>query len=316
MALATSQSKAHFVTVPAGGALGNQSLNVQTGATIEIGLSAAQSAIPGVPSGIIVTTDGGAGFTGRVNIAPTWRAGATIYRVTGFRGGPVRLLACLGATVLDSVKLQVTGQELASMTVLDALDSKFLNVSPDQAKVLRDSIAGSKTVIVDDDIIELLAALLRQGSVDVLSLLRRGESQHGVVEGGKVTCKAVDVMGFAGTPVISNDPAARLIDVVCRVLAALPDIDLDIGFPRPVGGPTGFDPTHDVFFDVPDEATAKQCFDGTISRTLSQMRQPAQDRVADAMKRSRARFHVLFPDGLNHLHLNLTKFPGTLVSLP
>jgi hypothetical protein len=87
----------------------------------------------------------------------------------------VRLVASRGASVLDSVDITVIGQKIAAVTVLDALDGMRLRITPHQARILRDSIKGS---LVDRSIIELLAAPLRQGSVDVLSLLRRGESQR------------------------------------------------------------------------------------------------------------------------------------------
>jgi hypothetical protein len=319
MSVPTSSDKARFVGMPGGAILSNQSLTLQTGGSLNVSLSANAPAMPGFPpsTGIGVTTDGGPRFTGRVNITlASWQGGAPTYRITGFRNGPVRLVASRGANVLDSFDIKVIGQEIAAMTVLDALDGMRLGISADQAKVLRDSINGSQTVVVDQAIIDLLAALLRQGSVDVLSLLRRGESQHGVVQGSKVICKAVDISGFAGTQIISNDAPDRLIDLVCRILASFPDSDLDIGFPRPVGGPTGFDPSHDVFFNVPDQATAQKCFDGTITLPLSAMRHPAQGRVAQAMGQSRATFHLLFPDGLNHLHVSVTKSLPTLVQLP
>jgi hypothetical protein len=71
-----------------------------------------------------------------------------------------------------------------------------------------------------------------------------------------------------------------------------------------------------VFFNVPDHATAQKCFDGTIALPLSAMRQHARDLVTQAMRQSRATFHALFPDGLNHLHVSVTKSPSALVQLP
>jgi hypothetical protein len=65
----------------------------------------------------------------------------------------VRLVASRGASVLDSVDITVIGQKIAAVTVLDALDGMRLRITPNQARILR-------------------------GSVDVLSLLRRGESQR------------------------------------------------------------------------------------------------------------------------------------------
>jgi hypothetical protein len=98
----------------------------------------------------------------------------------------------------------------------------------------------------------------------------------------------------------SRDPAIR---VVCGLIADFPAGLFDLGFPRPVGGADGFDPSQDVFFPVPDQATAQQCFDGTISRGMNQLLEPAQTRVREAMGRSPATFGTLYPDGLNHLHV-------------
>jgi hypothetical protein len=141
--------------------------------------------------------------------------------------------------------------------------------------------------------------------VDVLSLLRRSQGQHGVVIDNHVTCKAVDIQGYRGVPVRLR-PRDIAINVVCAILSQFPEGQFDIGFPRPVGGLTGFNPDDDVFFPVPDLATAGRCFNGTISLPLSAMLQPAQDRVRMAMS-PRAHFRVLFPDGLNHLHVAVTR---------
>lgn len=285
------------------------SLTIQTGTTMEIGL---QFTKPSTSPAIVlnIAPDGGARFTGDVNVDVSLTSvsippGFTKIKVTGFRPGPVRLLAMVGATLLDSCDVQVQGQEMPGMTVLDALDHHRLFVPDGDARVLRESIKGSKTVGVDPVIIDLLAALLRRGSVGVLSLLRPGQEQHGVQEGGKMIAKAVDLNMFQGRNVVSTGGDA-LVSVVSDMLTLFPDGDFDLGFPRPVGG-HGFDHNFDVFFVVDDQATADACFAGKIARTLSQMLQPARDSVSTAMQACDATFHLLFPDGLDHLHVGLTR---------
>jgi hypothetical protein len=188
------------------------------------------------------------------------------------------------------------------------LEAGSLTINQGDAKVIRAAAAGSATVSIDLQIVNLLNNLLVFGNVNVMSLLRRGQSQHGVVNGNRVTCKAVDIQGYRGIPVQLR-PKNVAINVICSILERFPEGQFDIGFPRPVGGPTGFNPADDVFFPVPDLATAQQCWDGTISRSLSQMLQPAQDGVRMAMP-PHARFRVLYPDGLNHLHVSVTRNPA------
>jgi hypothetical protein len=76
-----------------------------------------------------------------------------------------------------------------------------------------------------------------------------------------------------------------------------------------VGGANGFAPADDGFFAVPDQATAQLCWDGRISRPLSAMMTPAREDVRSAMARARGTFNTLYPDGLNHLHVSVTKTP-------
>ena len=79
------------------------------------------------------------------------------------------------------------------------------------------------------------------------------------------------------------------------------------------------DPPRDVFFSVPDLATAAMCWDGSITRRLDEMlnTEPdrAQNNIRAAMRASRARFHVMYPDGVDHLHINVTKYPN-IIEMP
>jgi hypothetical protein len=299
---------AHFVRQLGGPVV--DSLNLQTGATIEMGLQFSRPSSATFPIAVNIGPDGAPRFTGDVNVDVSVASvsippGFTKVKVMGFRPGPVRLNATVGGTLLGSCDIQVQGKELSGMTVLDALDGYRLLIPDADAKVLRDSIKGSKTVGVDPIIIDLLAALLRRGTVGVMSLLRPGQEQHGVLEGGKMIARAVDLNMFQGRNVVSTGRDA-LVSVVCDMLTLFPAGDFDLGLTRPVGG-HGFDHNFDVFFVVDDQATADACFAGKIARTLSQMLQPARDSVSTAMQACDATFHLLYPDGLDHLHVGVTR---------
>jgi hypothetical protein len=317
MAFGLTAPRMNFVVRSTGMSSPDGQLTLQAGSVLDVDLVPVGSGMRSAfsPIGTTVSPDGSPRFTGQIRVQfAGLRGSGTGYRVTGFRPGPARLIAASGARILDTVDLMIIGKEASGMVVLDALDAHRLRMSADQVKVLKESINGSKSIIVDQQIVDLLAALLDNGDVDVMSLLRRGAAQHGVVQGDKVFVKAVDLSGFKGTPVISND-GQKLVDLICSMLKLFPKGDFDIGFPRPVGGETGFDPAHDVFFPVRDLAAAKKCWEGKAGGPLSEMLQPARSKVAAAMRQSDATFHVFFPDGLNHLHVNVTKFPTIVADL-
>jgi hypothetical protein len=206
--------------------------------------------------------------------------------------------------VIASLNLNITGDAPNVVAALNNSTLKMDQVADD--RVLRDSVAGKGNVIVDAPIIELLEALLAVGNVGVLSLFRLNAEQHGVVEGNNVHVRAVDINSFRGKPVVSNG-GASLVELVASMLRLFPESDLDIGFPRPVGGDEKFDASHDVFFQVKDKATAHRCFIGKIAFPLSSMLDPARGTVTTAMKANAARFHLLYPDGLDHVHVSITK---------
>jgi hypothetical protein len=236
------------------------------------------------------------------------QADMRFYRVRGLRAGSGRIDAITRSLASwDNLNLTVSGSPSPLDRLTRALEDGSLTMNPGDAGVVRAAAAGSPAVSIDPQIVNLLDNLLVFGNVSVMSLLRRGASQHGVVSGNHVTCKAVDIQGYRGIPVQLR-PADLAIGVVCSILARFPEGQFDVGFPRPVGGATGFNPADDVFFAVPDLATAQLCWDGRITRTLSQMLQPAQDRVRMAMSPT-ARFRLLYPDGLNHLHVSVTRYP-------
>ncbi len=298
---------AHFTNAQ-GVRISGQALVVQVGESKEIGLWGFRD-FGGQPLNVDVMTPNGQQCSDIASVFQVREQGDTrFYRVRGLTAGSGRVDALQGvANTWDWVSLTVSGAPSGLDRLVRALGDGTLRTSPGDASFLHAAAAGSATLALDPLIVILLNNLLTFGGVDVLSLLRRGQSQHGVVSGNLVTCKAVDIQGYRGIPV-RLQPRDMAINVVCSILERFPDGQFDLGFPRPVGGPTGFNPSDDVFFAVPDLATAQQCWNGTISRSLGQMMRPAQDRVRMAMS-PRARFRILYPDGLNHLHVSVTRSP-------
>lgn len=163
---------------------------------------------------------------------------------------------------------------------------------------------GGDVVRLNQALIDLLAALSAAGTVNVMSLYRRGEGPHGKIGGnGEITCRAVDIQAFGGLPIGINN-RVNAVRVVANLIRLFPvGNSYDIGFPRPVGGLTGHSPEHDVFFPVPNEETARRCFAGTISLPMRDMLEPARTQIRQAMSSSGADFRLKYPDGLNHIHI-------------
>lgn len=164
---------------------------------------------------------------------------------------------------------------------------------------------GGEKVVVTEPVQNLLLALLNGGTVKVMSLYRniRG-GPHGERQNGEVICSAVDISAYAGLPVELGN-RDRVIRVVANLIRHFPAATYDLGFPRPVGGATGYNAAQDVFFPVTDLHTAQLCFLGRISRQMNQMLQPARTQIQQAMSGSAGTFGTLYPDGLNHLHIKV-----------
>ncbi len=289
-----------------GARISGQTLDVQVGESKEIGLWGFRD-FSGQPLNVDVMTANGQQCSDIASVFQIREQGDTrYYRIRGLRAGTGRVDAITrDLSSWDNVNLTVSGSPSALDRLVRALGDGTLRINQADASVIRSVAGGSTTVSIDPLIVNLLNDLLVFGSLHVMSLLRRGQSQHGVVSGNHVTCKAVDIQGYRGIPV-QLQPRTTAINLVCSILERFPEGQFDLGFPRPVGGAAGFNPADDVFFPVPDLATAQRCWDGTISSSLSQMLQPAQDRVRMAMS-PRARFRILYPDGLNHLHVSVTR---------
>jgi hypothetical protein len=148
---------------------------------------------------------------------------------------------------------------------------------PAHLRLVNDISAGrAPGISIAPELQHLLATLGSVGTVVVMSLFRRGQGPHGVIQpDGSVVCRGVDITGFAGAPVTLSNPNAA-IAVVTNLIANFPAGKYDLGFPRPVGGDNNFDASQDVFFPVPDAATVHQAFIGRAGRPMSAMLQPAR----------------------------------------
>ncbi len=337
---------AYFVHLPSGRPISGQTLALAVGAAMEIGLQEYLEA-PNTPMRVEVTAPdsmqhselltvhevqpGGArpniqarAAAANVHPAVGHHAGRgpqsppvnpllnkmQAYHVVGHRPGQARLNAVAGdRRVVDSVRFDVSGQPTPFTELVNAINIGRVVLEQSGDRHVISAIArGSTHVVFAPEIIDLLLRLAVDGTVRVLSLLRRGQSQHGVVIGDQVFVRAVDISAYAGLRVTLGD-RERAIQVVENIIGHFPPGDWDIGFPRPVGGATGFSARDDVFFPVPDENTAGRCFAGTISMPLNQMLTPARERIQAAVGRVNAggvRFHNYYPDGLDHMHISFT----------
>jgi hypothetical protein len=233
--------------------------------------------------------------------------------VKGMRKGNVMLEGRLGAAgavwaftqvvVADASTLGASAGATLSFT--GAVQSKRIVFNhPADLRLVNDIASGTETsVIIAPELQRLLATLAGFGTVTVMSLFRRNQGPHGQVQAdGTVVCRGVDIAAFAGAQVTLSDPQAA-IAVVTNLIGHFPPGRYDIGFPRPIGGDNRFDAAQDVFFPVPDEATAHLAFIGHAGRPMSAMLEPARQAVSLAMTRSGAQFPIVFPDGLDHLHV-------------
>lgn len=222
------------------------------------------------------------------------------------RGGPVwaYFQAVVKEQSADEVNLELVFDSTRNGNLIFNNPKDLINFN----KIYRGEPVAGNHVRLSSELLALLAKLLKGGPLAVLSLYRYPKGgPHGRFLGkGQVLCDAVDIAGYRRMPVSLLSPSTA-IQVVTQALANFPSGRFRIGFPRPVGGPNGFNAKQDVFFPVPDQATAQQCWDGTIAMGLDQMLQPARDAVRAAEVASHATFAAQFPDGLDHLHVGIDR---------
>lgn len=168
-----------------------------------------------------------------------------------------------------------------------------------------------RRVQLSAELIEFLNSLLDDGTVNVLSLYRYNQSMHGQeMASGLVVCRAIDIAAYQGSRINleSGIPPLTIIQTIARIIDHLPATNCQIGFPRPrhtydTHDPTDFIPALDIFFPVPDQATAQQCLNGRIGRIRGQLMEPARTHISAALARAEGRgttFVAMYPDGKDH----------------
>jgi hypothetical protein len=242
-----------------------------------------------------------------------------LYTVRGGPGKKARVEAFADAAVWDWFEIEFGAATTDCSSLKTALSSGRLILNNPTDAITFPAICAGRQIDAQTglpvhyapELIRLLDSLLAGGQLRVMSLYRPSymkdgklmtQGPHGEVQGTSMVVRAVDVAGYGGRSVTLT-PRADAISVVANLIRNFGPGNYDLGFPRPVGGPTGFDPSQDIFFAVPDLLTASLCFQGRISRTLGQMLEPAQTEVRAAMGSSSGKFPIMYPDGLNHLHV-------------
>jgi hypothetical protein len=125
-------------------------------------------------------------------------------------------------------------------------------------------------------------------------------SPHGTIVGDKLICRAVDVDTYFGQRFEYREPRTDVIAGVTRLLSDFPTgATYDVGFVRPVGGATGFNPSMDIFFPVPESRVAAAFKpDGSWGwgAMFDTVRPGIQAAAAGKVK-------YVFPDGADHIHI-------------
>lgn len=158
--------------------------------------------------------------------------------------------------------------------------------------------------------VEFLLSLLQGGELEIMQLLGEGNGAHGLKQDGHVEVWAVDIAGYCGTKV-RVEPAPACIEVVAKLIENFPPGHFDIGYPRPTKEDQPVKPHLDVFFAVDTQEKAWKCWKetgwGGSPGGLNTMLSPAKERIKTAVAGCKATIHSHFADGLNHLHVQVTK---------
>jgi hypothetical protein len=168
---------------------------------------------------------------------------------------------------------------------------------------------------IDNDVIrytvgleKLLVKLAQNSVVNIMRTHTRHGGYHGMLRDGVFICSAVDIAGYGGVNIDLNSKEAA-IGVVASLLKNFPPGHYEeLGFPRPkiVKGREvvqDYDPDHDVFFDVPDEAAASRCSNNKDIRSLETMKPDALKVIGPIMRPNLSWYRKIFADGLGHLHI-------------
>jgi len=231
------------------------------------------------------------------------------FNLTGLRNGAGRVDAITSAAqTWDYFKLTVSGEMTVGDQLRAAIDAGRMTFVTDERRqkfltALNGDKVNGRTAQVSEELQTVLAVLSRHG-IKILRTYTPNDppgSPHAELHGNIQIDRAVDVMEYAGGRLHWTVDRERLIANVIKLLSDLPpSAKYNIGFVRPVGGPTGSDVAHDVFFHVPpDRAPAAFSPDGSWG--WGAMIDPPKSRVRAALAGKVCDY--VFPDGSDHIHL-------------
>jgi hypothetical protein len=231
------------------------------------------------------------------------------FNLTGLRSGAGRIdaITAFGHT-WDYFQLAVSNVMSIGDQLRDAVASGRILFQNNEHRRLffsaldGDSVNGHVAQLAPE--LQTVLAVLARRSLTIMRTYTPADgarSPHAELHGNTQIVRAVDIMEYAGGRLHWTVERETLIVNVTRLLSDLPaTVRYNIGFVRPVGGPTGSDEAHDVFFHVPPERAAV-AFNPDGSWGWGAMIEPPKSRVRLALAGKTCDY--VFPDGADHIHL-------------
>jgi hypothetical protein len=217
--------------------------------------------------------------------------------INGFRAERLALFAPEFAAVRSGRILDATSQ-------LQAVEAHGF-YSPD----------GRRKIVLVETMFPVLASLARGGVVNILSLMRFGQSPHGrIVAEDSAICSAVDIGGFGGfsidltTPEGARTDSGKIASTISGVAGVIKNLAAGVyafGLTRPTphdNGPP--EPENDVFLPKrPGEPDYKTWLGDASGQFVNS---GAIAEVGGALSsRSDVCVDRMFQDGRDHLHLEV-----------
>jgi hypothetical protein len=170
--------------------------------------------------------------------------------------------------------------------------------------------SNGRRILLADAMFATLAALARQDTLSLLSMMRFGEGFHGrPVAEDTAICSAMDIDRFGQYSInlINGDNADNTISGVAAVIEALPPGEFALGLTRPSKAARGAPmPDKDVFLPMKTMADMYKVGFPLANPTPRFCNADAASAVNRALQNNpQARMNRMFEDGVDHLHLEV-----------
>ena len=165
-------------------------------------------------------------------------------------------------------------------------------------------------IVLADAMYFVLAALSRLNTLSLMSMMRYDQGPHGKFrEDGTAVCSAMDIQAYAGLPInlINGRNVENTIAGIVKVIDNLSPGEFALGLTRPSPYPKGPPmPDKDVFLPMKTMNEMYKVGYPLHNPTPQFVNKKAAEDVNAALSRnSRARMNRMFPDGPDHLHLEV-----------